>query len=207
MNRFVTLLCILLSQWCTFALKSPLSRQSTNLRATTRLAVSPQQTVVVTGLGVVSPCGNTVSQFFDNICSGNSAVQVLDRFDPSRFKCQIAAQVRDFDPKQYYQSKKKIKQNDLSCHYAIAASYMALEDAGIKFSAEGNIVNPARVGVVVGSAFGGMDTFEKAALDLEKYGPSAIGPYTIPMILGNTPAGIVAMETGKFYNATNVLML
>eukprot|EP01038_Epipyxis_sp_PR26KG_P004278 gene4278-6058_t len=148
--------------------------------------------IVVTGLGVVSPVGNTVNSFFASICEGSSGVTKIDRFDASPFKCQIGAQVKDFDPKTYYLSKKKIKQNDLSCHYAVAAAHMALADANIVMK---DIV-AQRVGVIIGSAFGGMDSFEKAANELTKYGPSAVGPYTIPMILGNTPAGIVAMETG-----------
>lgn len=152
--------------------------------------------VVVTGLGIICPSGNTVTEFFDNICKGETGISKIDRFDATKFKCQIGAQVKDFDPKSYYNSRKKIKQNDLSCHYAVAASKMALEDAGLDLLAEGSAVDGCRVGVVVGSAFGGMETFERAALDLAENGPSSIGPYTIPMILGNTPAGIIAMETG-----------
>lgn len=148
--------------------------------------------IVVTGLGVISPSGNTVTEFFDNICQGVSGVSKLERFNPEMFKCQIAAQVKDFEPKNYYKSRKKIKQNDLSCHYSVAASKMALEDAGLELDK----IDSTRVGVIVGSAFGGMESFEKAANDLTAYGPSAVGPYTIPMILGNTAAGIIAMETG-----------
>eukprot|EP01036_Dinobryon_divergens_P024251 gene24251-32683_t len=152
--------------------------------------------VVVTGLGIISPAGCTIETFFDSICTGKSAVSKLERFDATPFKCQIAAQIKDFDPKQHYKSKKKIKQNDLSCHYAVAASHMALKDAAIDLNGEAKSVDPTRVGVVIGSAFGGMDSFEKAVNDLSQFGPSAVGPYTIPMILGNTAAGVVAMETG-----------
>lgn len=157
--------------------------------------------IVVTGLGVISPVGKTHTEFFDNICNGVSGISRVDRFDPTPFKCQIAGQVRDFDPKNYYNSKKKIKQNDLSCHYAVAASSMALKDAGIELGTTKGAeptpgVDATRVGVVIGSAFGGMGSFEKAALDLDKLGTGAIDPYTIPMILGNTAAGIVGMELG-----------
>lgn len=152
------------------------------------------EVVVVTGLGIISPVGSTAGAFFDNICAGQSGVSRLDRFDPAPFKCQIAAQVRDFDPRAHYKSKKKIKQNDLSCHFAVAASHLALSDAGLDL--ESNGIDPTRAGVVIGSAFGGMESFERAVYDLKDSGPSAVGPYTIPMILGNTAAGIVAMETG-----------
>ena len=150
--------------------------------------------IVVTGMGVIAPNGKTVTEFFDNICNGVSGITKLDKFDPAPFKCQIAGQVRDFDPKSYYKSRKKIKQNDLYCHFAVAASHLAMADAGIDLSIPG--IDPTRVGVIIGSAFGGMQSFETAANELALYGPSSVGAYTIPMILGNTAAGIVAMETG-----------
>lgn len=155
-----------------------------------------QERIVVTGLGVMSPVGSEPNAFFDNLCNGVSGISKVDRFDPAPFKCQIAGQINDFDPKAHYKSKKKIKQNDLCTHFAVAASHLALADAGIDLLALDGKVDPTRVGVIVGSAFGGMDSFEKAANDLAQFGPSAVGPYTIPMILGNTAAGIVAMETG-----------
>lgn len=155
---------------------------------------NPDKTIVVTGLGIISPSGIGATEFFDNICAGKTAVGKVDRFDASPFKCQIAAQVNNFDPRAHYKSKKKIKQNDLSCHFAVAAAHQALADAGLDLT--NGAVDATRAGIIIGSAFGGMESFERAALDLDKLGPSAVGPYTIPMILGNTAAGIVAMETG-----------
>ena len=185
------------------------------------LRMQQHEKIVVTGLGVVSAVGSTPDIFFDSLCKGASGITSVTRFDPSPFKCQIAAQINDFDPKTYYKSKKKIKQNDLCCHFAVAGAHLALADAGISLGAEGNTVDPTRVGVIIGSAFGGsiyemindfhlrmlsvgpnqmntiqilylqhagMDSFERAANDLTKYGPGAVGPYTIPMILGNTAA-------------------
>jgi 3-oxoacyl-[acyl-carrier-protein] synthase II len=154
-----------------------------------------KETIVVTGLGVISSVGVKPDIFFNNLLNGMSGISKVDRFDANPFKCQIAGQVNNFDPKSYYQSKKKIKQNDLSCHYAVAASHEALADASLKLDSTSS-VDATRVGVIIGSAFGGMDSFEKATNDLNKYGPNSVGPYTIPMILGNTAAGIVAMETG-----------
>lgn len=118
----------------------------------------------------------------------------MERFDPEGYKCQIAAQIKDFDPKEHYKSKKKIKQNDLSCHYSVAASHMALANAGLDLSDP--TVDATRAGVIMGSAFGGMDSFEKAVHVLRDQGAGAVDPYTVPMILGNTAAGIIAMETG-----------
>lgn len=166
--------------------------KAAGLRSRLSMSAKAKKTVVVTGLGVVSSVGSGASNFFDNLCKGKCGISKVDRFDASPFKCQIAGQIRDFDPKEYYASKKKIKQNDLSCHYAVAASRMAIADAGLDFS----VSDPNRAGVIIGSAFGGMQSFEEAVLDLAKSGPGAVGSYTIPMILGNTAPGVVAMETG-----------
>lgn len=164
--------------------------------AALRMQSPNKETVVVTGLGLISPCGSTAPVFFDSLLAGKSGISKLDRFDARDFKCQIAGQVRDFDPKAYYRGKKKIKQNDLYTHFAVAASHIALADAGIDLSAEANTVDATRVGVIIGSAFGGMQSFEDACADLARGGPGAVQTYTIPMILGNTAAGIVGMETG-----------
>lgn len=139
--------------------------------------------IVVTGLGVVSPVGSEPNVFFDNLCNGVSGISKVDRFDPEPFKCQIAGQIRDFDPRAHYKSKKKIKQNDLCTHFAVAASHMALADAGIDLLSADGKVDATRVGVIVGSAFGGMDSFEKAANDLQQFGPSSIGPYTVRLYI------------------------
>jgi 3-oxoacyl-[acyl-carrier-protein] synthase II len=160
------------------------------------LKMSTGEKIVVTGVGVVSPIGSTHEAFFENLKNGVSGVSKLERFDATPFKCQIAAQIKDFSPKDYYKSKKKIKQNDLCCHYAVAASRLALEDAKIDLKSESNSVDATRVGVLVGSAFGGMYSFEKSCNDLANFGPGAVDLYTIPMILGNTAAGIIGMETG-----------
>ena len=167
-----------------------------NLRYRSMLTMSSSEKVVVTGLGVISPVGKTHSVFFDSLLEGKSGIGKIDRFDASAFKCQIGGQVLDFNPRDYYNSKKKIKQNDLYCHFAVAAAHEALKDAGIDLLKEGNTVDANRVGIIIGTAFGGMGSFENAANNLAQFGPSSVDAYTIPMILGNTAAGIVGMETG-----------
>lgn len=144
--------------------------------------------IVVTGLGVISPVGSDPNIYFDNLCNGVSGISKVDRFDPEPFKCQIAGQIRDFDPRAHYKSKKKIKQNDLCTHFAVAASHLALADAGIDLLSSDGKVDATRVGVIVGSAFGGMDSFEKAANDLAQFGPSSVGPYTVRLCMINTIA-------------------
>lgn len=166
---------------------------SSRLHMTSSQQCCPPKRIVVTGLGIISPVGSSHGQFFDNICNGVSGIGAVTRFDASPFRCQIAGQVNDFDPSAHYKAKKKIKQNDLSVHFAVAASHAALADAQLDLS---NSADAARAGVIIGSAFGGMGSFESAVADLAANGPSAVNSYTIPMILGNTAAGIVAMETG-----------
>ena len=119
--------------------------------------------IVVTGMGCISPVGKTHTEFFDNLCNGVSGIDKISRFDAEPFKCQIGGQVKDFNPRDYYKSRKKIKQNDLYTHYAVAASHTALEDAGIDLKAEGSSVDANRVGCIIGSAFGGFGSFEQAA--------------------------------------------
>jgi 3-oxoacyl-[acyl-carrier-protein] synthase II len=156
------------------------------------LRMNKEETIVVTGLGVISSSGSTVNKFYDNVFNGKSGISKIDRFDASRFKCKIGGQIRDFEAKQYFKSKKRVKQNDLSCQYAVAASHLALEDANFNI----DNTDASKVGVIIGSAFGGMGSFEDAVNTLNSKGPGEIDPYTVPMILGNTPAGVVAMETG-----------
>ena len=99
--------------------------------------------IVVTGLGIISPNGNSATSFFDSICNGVSGISKIDRFDASPFKCQIGGQIRDFNPRDYFKSKKKIGQNDLYTHYAVAASHLALADANLNLGDQ--TTNPFRV--------------------------------------------------------------
>jgi len=191
---FTVLVLLVLYDSCAgFTLKGSLWRKNV---CSVYMAKEGDETIVVTGLGVMSPCGKTITEYWDNLTNGVSGITRLDRFDVEPFKCHIAGMVKDFEPRDYYRSRKKVKQNDLYTHFSVAASHLALEDAGIDLKVESPTVNPTRVGIIIGSAFGGMGSFENAALDLNNYGPSSINPYTIPMILGNTAAGIVGMETG-----------
>jgi 3-oxoacyl-[acyl-carrier-protein] synthase II len=178
-------------------LGNPASRTSLKLHTSLGSSGSPEK-IVVTGVGVVSPVGghgpNGADEFFDNICNGVCGLSRISRFDASPFKCQIGGEVKNFDPKQFYKSPKKIKQNDLCTHFAVAASHLAMTDAKIDLTNTAGGVDPTRVGVVIGSAFGGMGSFEDGVHTLTKTGPLSVNSYLIPMVLGNTPAGIVGME-------------
>ena len=112
-----------------------------------------------------------------------------------RFACQIGAEVADADfvPSDYFNTPKSVKSNDRATHFAVAASKLALEDARLDVGA---LPDATRIGVIVGSAFGGMGTFEEQTLKLESGGTRKVSPFTIPALLGNTHAGVVAIEIG-----------
>jgi 3-oxoacyl-(acyl-carrier-protein) synthase len=138
--------------------------------ATTRLyssTLDDSQRVVVTGLGVVSGCGVTVPEFFESCCEGKSSIRKVQRFDIQHYPCQIASEVpaEMFDANTYFTNPKNARSNDRYTHFAVAASRMALQDSGLGDTPE-TLHNPDRIGVMVGSAFGGMETFEQETLKL-----------------------------------------
>lgn len=145
--------------------------------------------IVVTGVGVVSALGSK-DEFWTSLLDGKSGLGPITSFDASRFPTTIGAEVKDFDPKPYFASPKTIKSTDRYTHLAVAASRMAVEDGGIDLEA----VDKSRFGVIVGTAFGGMDTFEKQTLNLDA--GKKVSPFTIPALLGNTASGIIGIELG-----------
>jgi len=143
----------------------------------------------VTGSGVVSALGSG-DEFWAALLEGKSGIGEITRFDASRFPTTIGAEVKDFDPKPYFKSPKTVKSVDRFTHLAVAASRMAVDDAKLDMEA----AESGRVGVIVGSAFGGMDTFERQTLALDK--GKKVSPFTIPALLGNTASGIIGIEIG-----------
>jgi 3-oxoacyl-(acyl-carrier-protein) synthase len=133
----------------------------------TQLFMSEKTRVVVTGLGVVSGCGMGHEAFFQACIDGTSSVSTVKRFDASFYPCQIASEVPDemFNPGDFFVNAKNVKSNDRFTHFAVAAARMALKDANIP-DEPSSLPNPERIGVMVGSAFGGMETFEKETLKL-----------------------------------------
>ena len=152
-------------------------------------ADAPKRKIVVTGLGVVSSVGSK-EEFWESIVGGKSGLDQITAFDASGFPTTIGGEVKDFDPKPFFSNAKTVRSVDRYTHLAVAASKMAVEDAGLELDA----TDLSKFGVIVGSAFGGMDTFEKQTLNLEK--GKKISPFTIPALLGNTASGIIAIELG-----------
>mmetsp|Transcript_4766 Transcript_4766/g.8397 ORF Transcript_4766/g.8397 Transcript_4766/m.8397 type:complete len:477 (-) Transcript_4766:244-1674(-) len=177
------------------------SRAATNAANSrrTQLSMTSEKTrVVVTGLGVVSGCGVGHEDFFQNLLDGKSSLATVKRFDASNYPCSIGSEVPDemFVPADHFVNKKNAKSNDRFTHFAVAAARMALKDGGVGDTPE-TLPNPDRVGVMVGSAFGGMETFERETLKLAKRPDRPkVSPFTIPALLGNTASGVIGIETG-----------
>jgi len=147
--------------------------------------------VVVTGVGVVSPIGIGVDRFWKALVSGTSGVGRITTFDPTDHDCQIAAEVKDFDPLQWIE-KKEVRKMDLFVQYAVAAAMMAVEDSQLKVSDE----RPDRVGVLVGTGMGGIPMLvEQHRILLEK-GPGRVSPFFIPGIITNMASGRISMQVG-----------
>lgn len=147
--------------------------------------------VVVTGIGAVSPIGNTAEQMWQAMCEGKNGIGQITRFDTSEYKVKLAAEVKDFDPLEYM-DKSESRREDLYSQYAVAAATQAVADSGI--NAEN--VDPYRYGVYVGSGIGGMATFSNEHTKLIERGPRKVSPFFVPMIISNMAAGNIAIRFG-----------
>jgi len=156
--------------------------------------------VVVTGLGAITPLGNTVEEFWKGLCEGKSGIDRISKFDVTEYPCQIAAEVKNFSPEEYM-DKKEAKRMDRYTQFAIAASSMALKQAELKLDK----VDPERFGVVLGTGIGGVETFENQAGILLTKGPGRISPFFVPMMIANMAAGQISIAFGaKGINMTVV---
>ena len=147
--------------------------------------------VVVTGLGVITPLGIGVSPTWKALCEGHSGIGRITRFDPTGYAAQIAGEVKGFDPAAFIE-KKEIKKMDTFIHYAVAASQMAVDDAGLKIAPE----EATRAGVYIGSGIGGLGSIEHYGKVLQEKGPDRVSPFFIPMTIINLASGQVAIRLG-----------
>ncbi|MCL0028217.1 beta-ketoacyl-ACP synthase II [Peptococcaceae bacterium] len=156
--------------------------------------------VVVTGMGVISPIGTGLNKFWEALISGASGVDRITQFDASDYKVQIAGEVKDFNVGDYI-DKKEARRMDRFVQFAVAASKMATDDAGLDLNNE----DSERIGVVIGSGIGGISTvFEQSKILLER-GPGRVSPLTVPMKIINMASGQVAMAFGfKGFNSSVV---
>ena len=147
--------------------------------------------VVVTGLGVVCPLGNSVQEAWDKALAGTSGITRITRFDPARLASQIAGEVKNFDVAPYM-SPKEARRMDLFIHYGMAAGLQAWRDCGLKITPE----NAEQVGINFGSGIGGLPMIESMHDELRKNGPRRISPFFIPGTIINMIAGLLSIEIG-----------
>ncbi|MFL6537362.1 MAG: beta-ketoacyl-ACP synthase II, partial [Chthoniobacterales bacterium] len=148
--------------------------------------------VVITGLGVITPLGNDISTFWQNLQNGVSGIRRISGIDASEFDCQIGGEVRDFDPKDHFNNPKDARRTDRFAQMAMAAAKQAVRDSAIDLDS----VNRDRVGVLISSGIGGLKTLQDQISILHKKGPSRVSPFCIPMLISNIASGVISMEYG-----------
>ena len=148
--------------------------------------------VVVTGMGVISPVGNDLDTFWNNLKNGVCGVDKIKRFDASGLKVSLDAEVKDFNPKDYYDSMQEIRKSDLFMQYAMAAAKQAVEQSRILESD----LDKERFGVYIGSGIGGINTTIREQDKLRDKGPDMVSPFFVPMMISNMAAGAVSIKFG-----------
>ena len=152
-------------------------------------------------MGVVTALGSDLETFWSNLVAGKSGVSRVEAFDASEFPTQVAAEVKDFNPENYM-DKKDARRMDRFVQFAVAASRMAIRDAGLE---PGTNIDPERIGVMVGSGIGGLATWEEQYNILLEKGPKRVSPFFIPMMIANMASGQISILTGaKGPNSTAV---
>ena len=156
--------------------------------------------VVVTGMGAVTPIGNSVEEFWESIKQEKIGFTPITKFDASAYKCKMAAEVKDFEPEKYM-DKKAARRMELFCQYAVAAAGEAIRDAGLDMAKE----DPWRIGCSIGSGTGSLQAIEREYGRLLEKGPSRVGPLFVPLMISNMAAGNVSIMFGLKGKSLNVV--
>ncbi|HEY8732135.1 MAG TPA: beta-ketoacyl-ACP synthase II [Candidatus Limnocylindria bacterium] len=155
--------------------------------------------IVVTGVGAVTPIGDTVDATWDSMMHGRGGISRITRFDPSPYESQMAGEVKDFDPTKYM-DRKDARRTDRFAQFASAAASQALTDSKLDIAKE-----PERIGVSIATGVGGLETLVEQVLLMEKRGPSRLSPFLVPMLMANAGSAQVSMQFGlKGPNLTHV---
>ena len=149
------------------------------------------QRVVVTGLGAVTPIGNSVADYWDGLTSGRNGVAGITLFDASAHACRFAAEVKAFDPTGFIEPK-DAKRWDRFSKFGVVAAQQALADSGLEITPD----NAERIGIIIGSGVGGLLTMETQAHVLDGKGPGRVSPFTVPMMIPNMATGLAAIAVG-----------
>ena len=158
-----------------------------------------EQRVVITGLGVISPVGNNINDFWQSLSQGKCGIDHIKGFDDYELPISVAGQVKDFSPEENGLERNDVRRNDLYCQYALAAANQAIQDSGLK---SGENIEPERLGTYIGSGIGGMNTFVTETEKLLHEGVHRISPLFVPMMISNIAAGNVAIK----HNAQGVCL-
>ncbi len=156
--------------------------------------------VVVTGLGAITPVGNSVGEFWESIRQEKIGFAPITRFDAGEYRCRLAAEVKDFDPG-LYMDKKAARRMELFCQYAVAAAGEAIQDAGLDMETE----DAWKVGCAIGSGIGSLQAMEREHGRLLEKGPSRIAPLFVPLMISNMAAGNVSIRYGLKGKSLNVV--
>jgi len=156
--------------------------------------------VVVTGLGAITPIGNSVEEFWNSVKAEKIGFGTINYFDPTEYRAKLAAQVKDFDPAQYM-DKKAARRMEQFCQFAVAAAGEAIKDAGLDMEKE----DPYMVGCNVGSGIGSLQAMEREHIRLLEKGPNRIGPMMVPLMISNMAAGNVSIAYGLKGKSLNVV--
>ena len=156
--------------------------------------------VVVTGLGAITPIGNSVEEFWNSVKAEKIGFGTITYFDPTEYRAKLAAQVKDFDPAQYM-DKKAARRMEQFCQFAVAAAGEAIKDAGLDMEKE----DPFMVGCNVGSGIGSLQAMEREHVRLLEKGPNKIGPMMVPLMISNMAAGNVSISYGLKGKSLNVV--
>ena len=156
--------------------------------------------VVVTGMGAITPIGLSVEEFWQSVKEGKTGFGEITKFDTEGYKCHLAAEVKDFDAKQYMDAK-TARRMELFCQYAVAAAKEAFEDAGLDMEKE----DPYRVGCAIGSGVGSLQSIEREHKKLLEKGPSRINPLLVPLMITNMATGNVTIQLGIKGKSINVV--
>lgn len=156
--------------------------------------------VVITGMGAITPIGNSVEEFWNGIKEGKTGFGPITYFDTADYRCKLAAEVKDFDPAQYM-DKKSVRRMEQFCQFAVAAAGQAIADAGLIMEQE----DPYMVGCSVGSGIGSLQAMEREYDRLKEKGPGRVGPMLVPLMISNMAAGNVSIAYGLKGKSLNVV--
>ena len=155
------------------------------------ICMGKNRRVVVTGMGAITPIGNSVEEFWNGIKEGKTGFGPITYFDTADYRCKLAAEVKDFDPAQYM-DKKSARRMEQFCQFAVAAAGQAISDAGLDMEQE----DPYMVGCSVGSGIGSLQAMEREYDRLKEKGPGRVGPMLVPLMISNMAAGNVSIAYG-----------